>query len=632
MTERWTPTTADALSAANAAASTVRTLTISLLSAIAFLLVVAGGLTPEKLLLNGAVPLPLLERTELPLSAFFAIAPWIVLAIHAELLIQICLLSEKLQTLETLLHGALGSERSAVLSQLSGVSFSHWLLRDSGRLPLKLIQGLTFWVAAVLAPPIALLFCQAYFLPFQSEVTTWSIRLALLIDVAVVTSLWSSVSNRPKRARTPESATLLILDQPFRARLARSIKASRRLFAARGSIRICIVSASSLWLSFFVFTVPMEPLERATFAFYRRLGVPVQVVEGNFYLSNFGNAVVVGGGKEGWIKTISVQAPEGIEIDFWRGALFDNDWSPLRRTLVVTGTNYTTSRVKSGVLTGAVFHFGDKSKSWPVSGNPVNLEGRNFRFARFENVFPTLSNLSNADFRGAVMRQVDMRSTNFRYAKLDGATFWHADISASDFYGATLRAATLQFVVSNDTQFEFADLRRAYFYKSAIAGPNLGGAKLDWALLLRSSVTGINSLPTKVVVIYTSFHQAILSSEPSITWLYSSSGALGPDRHEDEAIAARGFCIYRGMNSGCTADLSDEVLLWIASDLTCGPTLSETYLLRRGFWRILSLDVENDGLYLGGDREASIRLKPGGAMRILNLVSQRIRPWQADCG
>ena len=77
------------LAAANDAAGVARNIYITLLAAALFISIVTGSLTDERLLRDSAVPLPAFEKTDLPLSSFYFVAPWMLVFVHAELLMHL---------------------------------------------------------------------------------------------------------------------------------------------------------------------------------------------------------------------------------------------------------------------------------------------------------------------------------------------------------------------------------------------------------------------------------------------------------------------------------------------------------------------------------------------------------------
>jgi len=95
------------------------------------------------------------------------------------------------------------------------------------------------------------------------------------------------------------------------------------------------------------------------------------------------------------------------------------------------------------------------------------LYGANLREANLRGAILYGANLYGADFYGADLREANLREANLRGAILYGANLYGADLREADLYGANLYGADLR----------EADLREANLREANLRGANLRGAK-----------------------------------------------------------------------------------------------------------------------------------------------------------
>ena len=103
---------------------------------------------------------------------------------------------------------------------------------------------------------------------------------------------------------------------------------------------------------------------------------------------------------------------------------------------------------------------------------PLDLSGRNLRFARLDNAFLPGANLAGADLRGAAGRGVDLTVADTQSAGLQGAV-----LSGAQLQGAYLSDAQLQGAYLSDAQLQGAYLQEAQL-QGAFGRP--AGWRLAW--------------------------------------------------------------------------------------------------------------------------------------------------------
>ena len=237
------------------AASVSGGLWLSYLFVLSYIAIAAGAVTHEDLLLVRPVKLPFLN-VELPLKAFFALAPFIVLIIHAYALMHFIMLGKKASRFHNELRRQFPDSETNAQKTGTAPDAAHKEIRDKLRrlLPsnifVQILAGppelrtgifgsmLKFiaLTTLVVLPILVLLLLQIQFLPFHDVTLTWAQRDALILDVVL---LWL--------LRPPILANLDV-ESPQRAMF---ISRRLRAFAA-------VTSIATIWFSFMLATIPNE--------------------------------------------------------------------------------------------------------------------------------------------------------------------------------------------------------------------------------------------------------------------------------------------------------------------------------------------------------------------------------------
>jgi hypothetical protein len=172
---------------------------LSYLFVLFYIGIAAGAVTHKDLLLENAVKLPFLN-VELPLVAFFFLAPILFIVSHAYTLVHFVMLGAKAGVYDAELRARLPDApetREGLRRQLPSNIFVQFLagpgdIRKGG---LGLILKTIAWISLVIGPVLLLLLIQAQFLPYHLEWVTWVQRVAVVVDVIVLWLLWPAVLN-----------------------------------------------------------------------------------------------------------------------------------------------------------------------------------------------------------------------------------------------------------------------------------------------------------------------------------------------------------------------------------------------------------------------------------------------------
>jgi hypothetical protein len=187
------------------AASVSGGLWLSYLFVLSYIAIAAGAVTHEDLLLVRPVKLPFLN-VELPLKAFFALAPFIVLIIHAYALMHFIMLGKKASRFHNELRRQFPDQETKLQKGGAAPDGAHKDIRDKLRrllpsnifvqilagppelrtgifgLMLKFIARVTL----IVFPVLLLLLLQIQFLSFHDVDITNSQRMALFLDLVIL--------------------------------------------------------------------------------------------------------------------------------------------------------------------------------------------------------------------------------------------------------------------------------------------------------------------------------------------------------------------------------------------------------------------------------------------------------------
>ncbi|HTV34464.1 MAG TPA: pentapeptide repeat-containing protein, partial [Methylocella sp.] len=441
------------------AASVSGGLWLSYLFVLFYLATAAGAVTHADLLLENPVKLPFLN-VELPLLAFFALAPFMVLIIHVYALMHFIMLGKKASRFHDALHAKFGSEsEKEIRDKLRRLLPSNIFVQILAGPPelrngffgamLKLIA-----VATLIALPVlVLLLLQIEFLPFHDLRITWAQRAALFLDIVL---LW------PLR---PPILANLDIESPQRAKL---ISRSLRVFSRTAAT---VLSIATIWLSLMLATIPNE--WRSGPLFYVAAIEPKALNELVFGVVDSEKGIVTGNWPSNTLRLQGFDIYEALKVDDpkkldWKDHTFD---------------------LHSRRLEGVVF---DRAKLGKVDLREAHLEGASLRQAQLQGASLDGAQLQGASLGGAELQGASLERAQLQGASLDGAELQGAALIGAQLQGASLFLAQLQGAVLDGAHLQGASLERAQLQGASLGGAQLQGASLDGAELQGASLDAAN--------------------------------------------------------------------------------------------------------------------------------------------
>lgn len=462
------------LDAANRASEKIAALHIAFLAVCAYVIVIVFGTTDMDLLLGKGIHLPLVA-VDVPIAGFYAAVPYLLVLIHFNLLLQLQLLSRKLYAFERAAPQKEGL--GGLRDQLNIFPYNYYLVGQPGRL-VEFCVALLVTITILLLPLAALLTLQAFFLAYQSEAVTWAQRVAVWLDVGIVTVLWPVILDRSdswsafmkgvwdnfkqrpltwvwRFAGIALAVTLLALDVPLF-----SLQADGLIFAF------------AVWL---LLTIS-APAWRRVFRWITR---------GRYFSGSQGNRLVPGATGLLVVLLLGLLLPLMFQVD---GEALDSPKAVGTQILNVLQLRHLDLR--EGVLlakpaqpeTIADLRSTDPAKREAAerSIERIDLERRSLRGANFIGALMPLADLRGADLQGARLWQAQLRGADLSGAQLQGAELWQAQLQGAYLFRAQLQGARLW-----RAQLQGADLSRAQ-----LQGAWLGEAQLQGAYLVNAQLRG----------------------------------------------------------------------------------------------------------------------------------------------
>ncbi len=264
------------LDAANSASQTVAVLHVAFMAVCAYVLVIVFGTTDLDLLMGGNnVKLPVID-VAVPVVGFYAFAPYLVVLMHLNLLLQLQLLSRKLFAFDAATPAKEGV--GGLRDRLHIFPYTYYLVGRPGAIVGGLL-GLVVSVTLVALPLATLLALQLKFLAYQAESITWAQRVAVFLDVGLLVALWPVILHSRDDWKAWWRETIAAYLPKKRAWLAVIMLVFSMILILFGAtpdiftVGLILGAVAPLLLIVFSGGFPWERLGRATISFAALLGL-----------------------------------------------------------------------------------------------------------------------------------------------------------------------------------------------------------------------------------------------------------------------------------------------------------------------------------------------------------------------
>jgi len=387
---------------------------LSYLFVLFYLGIAASAVTHVDLFVQNPVKLPFLN-IELPLLAFFFLAPLLFLIVHAYTLVNLALLADRIRQFhrelgdrleDPALRATAAEIRAAQTRQLPSNLFVQFLggpddIREGA---LGRLLAAILWVSLVVAPIALLLLLQIKFLPYHSWWITWTSRIVLILDLGLLWWLWRNIlESRLHRAT--------------RRRWRSWVKTS---IAAFLSVSIVLFACAAA-------TIPGEWPERPG------TGRTDSLVANTLMLSEFN-----------LYEALKIDDPKKVE---WKEHLIDLRDRDLRQA----------------ILFGAIL-------PKPDLRGFAELQGATLRYAQLQSASLDWAQLQGASLDLAQLQRASLKGAQLQGASLDLAQLQGASLEGAQLQGASLKGAQLEGASLKGAQLEGASLDGAFLWRAQLDG------------------------------------------------------------------------------------------------------------------------------------------------------------------
>ncbi|WP_333876501.1 pentapeptide repeat-containing protein [Methylobacter sp.] len=507
------------LEAANSASQTVAALHVAFMAFVTYLGVIVWGTTHDDLLRISPVKLPILD-VELPLTTFYGFVPWMVVLLHFNLLMQLELLSCKLWNLDSDLPDTPAGQQ--VRNRLFIFPFTHLIVGRSEVWLIRWLLSLVVGITVIALPLLMLLAAQIRFLPFHDEAITWSQRLAVWFDAAMLLTLWPLIASPQDRAREwwrnfsfqllgYWPAWLRYLSTIGWNRLTKLIQRlwpnlSAREIAHRPMLQpgiepkgmiFLLVSVPAIVLVSIIAVIPGSVTVQTYYAQEKEKSEDNPRYFENWLIRRVPESwLSVAAHKYDVVSCTSLAEAEKSEASILQVmlgpcSLFNLDFFP--RNLNLREARLVPKEVSLSLLTRAIDPDKQVRDAAFKEFDGLNLQNRDLRFANFFGAVLPKADLRHVQLQGAILLKAKLQGvigwdkTQLQGAILGGTQLQGAGLIEADLQGADLRGANLQGAALGWSELQSADLRGA-----DLQGADLNGAKLQAADLRGAKLQGAN--------------------------------------------------------------------------------------------------------------------------------------------
>jgi uncharacterized protein YjbI with pentapeptide repeats len=476
------------LSAIGDSARTLSTRFVTFFTVTVYVAVTIASTTDEMLVKGSLVTLPLLN-TQIPISGwfgFYTVAPWLVVVLHLDRMLQFSTLGAKLGELRAQVSQLTDEKRASLRQRIPNLYYVQFFTGE-GTCVQRVLSGLIISGGMVLLPLVLLCWIQVRFLALHDPIVTLSHRLAVLIDAALILGLlWQPLSARNEGMPGHD---------PVRTRRHRFLPArTMALVICAVVVAICFAASipgeqrgKSVWFNMrnlnlrerILTSTPMpaEAINALADGDVRQREEQLQKVSRQNFLqgrdlryANFYNAV---------LPRLDLRSERSGEPNVDRrethleGAIFD--WAQMQQVLLddanLRGASLRGAQLQGGILASTELDGADLSQARLQDAKlpHVLLNGATLKDAQLQGADLTEAVLESADLSGANLQGALLRGAHLKRANLSDADLEGADLSGAQLGGATLRRANLRGALFGDQAFDLAvDVEGANFELTAL--------------------------------------------------------------------------------------------------------------------------------------------------------------------
>jgi len=497
------------LSAVNNSSEHVRNFYITLLLAGTYISIIIWSTNDVMLLKETPVTLPLL-KVKLPISEFYAFAPYFYLLLHFNLLLQLSLLTDKLHRFDAAVSKLKKKIQADYYTRLFPFVFTHTLNGHQHSVFLKFMLITMVWITIILLPLGLLLGLQIGFLAYHDEQVLYFQRWAIIIDVLLLTAFWPMI-------RSPDGKwyTWIRCGSGLPALFAKIAQrqdnpANFSWFMVLEDIFSFFTLLAVIFFSLGVAVLPDSDNEKKVTQLVSFVGIgswlSIQPLRsnGDHYLRL----------TEWLFDRTYIRSITG-EIIIEKDSIFHRNLQIREKLLIATELkpedqralsdkdesirNLALQKVVGLTLQGRSLRYADFTKSLmpkvdfrKKNGNVSDLTDANFNNVMLANAIMPQAQLIRTNFEDAQLYNADLRKAKLQGANLNGTKLQGADLKEANLQDSNLIEAQLQNAKLRKTNLQGADLREANLQGANLRKANLQGVDLSGAELQCADLSGAN--------------------------------------------------------------------------------------------------------------------------------------------
>jgi len=451
--ETYSATLDKLIAGTNDVAATARTILTAMLVVAVTMAATMIAATDEALLRDSAEVFPNLG-VKIKLSTAYVMAPIIFAFLHANALLQLHLLWQRLDGVEVEMRqlGINTRECARWRRTIHGLAFAQLMLgrENHDGSPLlagvhRLLMAFLSWVAIVAVPVILLVTAQVSFVRYQSSAITAVHQVVLTLDLLLL--FWFHLAHWGQLVKSP-------------------------WLSSGWSAAAALAAAFLLWLSWGQ-AIPPQPTE------FPKAVRWIETDEGKATWSNsFGS----------WVSQVVWPALTEDGVNFLDRFAVKSSWTWVHRYLDLSHRTLINSDAKPE-LVNSFAASEDERAALQRSMVVLDLRGRIFRFAIFDQV-----QLFSAD-----LQALNAENSSWNGAILNGARLDDSHIEGASFIGASLKNVRMPRASAAGAKFLGGTLAGSFLFYSDFRGAHFSGVDLSAASLMGANLNGATFQNAKII-------------------------------------------------------------------------------------------------------------------------------------
>lgn len=479
------------LEAVNSSADTVNTGWLIFLGVMSYLLITVAGITHKDLLLSSDIQLPVLQ-VKIDMTRFFLFAPILLVLFHMGIIGQLVLLARKTLEFDSSIRllEPFDKRTHPLRLELDNFFFVQGIAGpERSRIMSFFLHGMS-WLTLVALPVLILLYIQVGFLPYHDVTITTAHRVALFIDIVMLTLIGTFLAR---------SETSFL--QAFR----RAVR-QHPITTALTAVLMTLIVIFSLLIA----TIPGERLDRITDALTGRTAAADTATAGSLgFALPFMKPKPDGSLFGLFYRNLNVT---DLDLVVDKDVVGDEPSINLRgrdlRFARLDRTDLHQADLTGADLEGASFVGADLRKvvmqcadlnELLLTDDRVSARCTDARRANFSRARMTQVKLAGADLRGAKFDDARLEFADLSYASMAGTSFSSAHLDGAQLQGGvTLFGANFLLASLRGADLSGAKLALADFSSASMQGAILTLARLEGAILRDADLEGADLQLTRL--------------------------------------------------------------------------------------------------------------------------------------